>query len=275
MLINEQDSSDLIAELNDTRARLKEALETIEALHHGGLDAIVRAPANGSIPRIGVQLFHDRAAFDQHHTLLDAIAEGAVMIVPEGTIVYCNAAFALAVGKPLEETLGADFRDFIQPGDTPRFDALLARARAGTAREDFNLITAEGYLATQLSLSFARADHPVSALMVVTDLTDRKRAEWELAVLAEIVNASEDAIVSVSRELTINTWNAAAERAYGFTASETVGNNLEAFVSPAEFAETIAKIERVFATGRSASLVRTDQKADGPRTVTATVTSCR
>jgi PAS domain-containing protein len=142
------------------------------------------------------------------------------------------------VGKPLEETLGADFRDFIQPGDTPRFDALLARARDGTAREEFNLTTTAegGYLATQLSLSFARVDHPGSALMVVTDLTDRKRAERELAVLAEIVNASEDAIVSVSREFTINSWNAAAERAYGFTASETVGNNLKAFVSPAYFA---------------------------------------
>jgi two-component system sensor histidine kinase/response regulator len=256
---------------------LKEALETIEALHHGGLDAIVRTPKNGSIPRIGVQLFHDRVVFDQHHTLLDAIAEGAVMIVPEGTIVYCNAAFALAVGKPLEETLGADFRDFIQPGDTPRFDALLARARDGTAREEFNLTTTAegGYLATQLSLSFARVDHPGSALMVVTDLTDRKRAERELAVLAEIVNASEDAIVSVSREFTINSWNAAAERAYGFTASETVGNNLKAFVSPAEFAETVAKIDSVFATGRSASLVRTDQKADGPRFISVKLTANR
>jgi PAS domain S-box-containing protein len=277
MPIDEHYNSELIVELNDTRARLREALETIEALHQGGLDAIVRAPANGSIPpRIGVQLFHDRAVVDQHHTLLDAIAEGAVMIVPEGTIVYCNAAFALAVRKPLEETLGADFRDFLSPGDTPRFDALLAKAHDGTVREEFNLITAEGgYLATQLSLSFARVDRPRAALMVVTDLTDRKRAERELAVLAEIVNASEDAIVSVSKDFTINSWNAAAEKAYGFTASETVGNPLKPFVPVAEFAETVAKIESVFATGRSVSLVRIDQKADGPHFVSVKLSANR
>src|SRR6202041_356737 len=138
------------------------------------------------------------------------------------------------------------------------------------------LIVADGgYLATQLSLSFARVDHPGSALMVVTDLTDRKRAERELAVLAEIVNASEDAIVSVSRELTINSWNAAAAESYGFTASETIGNPLEPFVPPVEFAETIAKIESVFATGRSASLVRVDQQADGPHFVAVKLSANR
>src|SRR5207244_10236493 len=61
---------------------------------------------------------------------------------------------------------------------------------------------------------------------ILRDMTQRKRAERKLATLASIVNASEDAIISVSKDLKITSWNAAAEKAYGFTAAQALGQGL-------------------------------------------------
>jgi PAS domain S-box-containing protein len=46
---------------------------------------------------------------------------------------------------------------------------------------------------------------------ILRDITDRKRAERELGIMASIVNASDDAIIGFSRELKITSWNPAAE----------------------------------------------------------------
>jgi two-component system, chemotaxis family, CheB/CheR fusion protein len=61
--------------------------------------------------------------------------------------------------------------------------------------------------------------------VVVTfvDITDRKRKEEALARLAAIVANSADAIIGLSPDGGISSWNAAAERIYGFTAEEAIG----------------------------------------------------
>lgn len=80
----------------------------------------------------------------------------------------------------------------------------------------------------------------------------RRRAERANRQLAAIVEGSDDAIVSVSLEGIITSWNKAAEAIYGYTASEAVGQPISIHV-PAEYVEEIpimlAKIgkgERIF-----------------------------
>ena len=50
--------------------------------------------------------------------------------------------------------------------------------------------------------------------------------------VAAFVKASDDAIISHSLEGTIETWNPAAERMFGYTAAEAIGQGVELIVAP-------------------------------------------
>ncbi len=112
------------------------------------------------------------------------------------------------------------------------------------------------------------AGNIVAGAGIGRDITERQRVERELATLASIVNASEDAIISVSKDLKITSWNAAAEKAYGFTAKQAIGQGLDLFVPPGELAQTIAATRHVFETGQ-ACWEQNVQKKDGTRFVSA------
>ena len=84
-----------------------------------------------------------------------------------------------------------------------------------------------------------------------TDITERKRAEQATLLLAAIVESSHDAIVSKSLNGVITSWNKGAERLFGYTAEEAVGQNITLII-PAErrdeertILEQLARGERV------------------------------
>ena len=55
------------------------------------------------------------------------------------------------------------------------------------------------------------------------DITDRKNAERSRLELARIVESTQDAIIGKSLEGIITSWNAGAQRLYGYSAEEVVG----------------------------------------------------
>lgn len=61
---------------------------------------------------------------------------------------------------------------------------------------------------------------------VVQDITARKQAELELGRLGDIVNSSYDAIIGKTLDGIITDWNLGAERVYGYTAEEAIGQSI-------------------------------------------------
>ena len=60
----------------------------------------------------------------------------------------------------------------------------------------------------------------------IRDITERKRAEQQLAYFSAIVNASQDAIIGKTLEFVVTSWNAGAERLYGYTAADVIGQSI-------------------------------------------------
>ena len=104
---------------------------------------------------------------------------------------------------------------------------------------------------------------PLGGVVVVRDVTTRKREEETMARLAAIVDHSDDAIIGCSFDGTVTSWNAAAERMYGYPAREVIGKPID-FLNPPELIEEEQRmIERLRQGGPAASLETIRRRKDG------------
>jgi PAS domain S-box-containing protein len=84
----------------------------------------------------------------------------------------------------------------------------------------------------------------LSAIVTMSDITDRKRAEEDRRLLAAIVESSEDAIIGENLEGTVISWNRGAEKLYGYTAEEAIGQSIWMRVPRNRIDEVTAMLER-------------------------------
>ena len=66
----------------------------------------------------------------------------------------------------------------------------------------------------------------------IRDITKLKHAEKTMALLAAVVESSSEAVISKSLDGKIMSWNAGAERLFGYTAAEAIGRDAELIVPP-------------------------------------------
>jgi PAS domain S-box-containing protein len=79
----------------------------------------------------------------------------------------------------------------------------------------------------------------------ILDITDRKQVEEARALLASIVESSDDAIISKKLNGTITSWNAGAERVFGYTAAEAIGQSIGIIIPPERRQEEVEIVERL------------------------------
>ena len=87
----------------------------------------------------------------------------------------------------------------------------------------------------------------IGGINMLIDITERKQAEQASAMLASIVQSSGDAIVSKTLDSVITSWNTAAERMFGYTAEEAIGQSILMIIPPElqhEEQEILARLRR-------------------------------
>lgn len=77
------------------------------------------------------------------------------------------------------------------------------------------------------------------------DLRERRQAERATALLAAIVDSSDDAIVSKDLDGHITSWNKGAERLFGYAAEEVIGKHITLIIPPNRWNEEVEILERL------------------------------
>ncbi len=208
---------------------------------------------------------------ERFRLVVEASPSGVIMTDCAGKIVLVNAETERLSGYPRAELIGRPI-EILVPPDIRRVhphnrEAFIAhpKARAMGAGRDLHVVRKDGTeLPVEIGLNPIRTGEGMMVLSAIVDISARKwtearlqhyvaREQWAIAA----VEASDDAIITKTLDGAITTWNPAAERLFGFTAQEAIGDGMDIIV-PTELHDEL----RVF-LGR----LRAGEKIDHHETV--------
>jgi len=210
-----RETSALRAKLAETESRLAEALQVVHAIQSGDVDAVVVSHPDGD------QVFTLRGAEYGYRALVEAMNEGAATLGDDGTVLYCNQRLSDLIGTPLEQIIGSAVANLVAQDSKHDFDALLAQARDGKpCKSEVDFQCSNGNcIAVHVSLREMNAVDVSALCMVVTDLTERKKADDLIAagrLAASILESAAEAIAVCDMTGKIIRANQALESLCGF-----------------------------------------------------------
>jgi diguanylate cyclase (GGDEF)-like protein/PAS domain S-box-containing protein len=184
-------------------------------------------------------------------------------------IVRLNETLAAVNGSTIAEQLGQTVATVV-PQLWPQLEPLYRHVfESGEAVLD---VEVDGPSATEPveTRHWLTSYHPVSLEdevigigIVVVDITERKKAEEARQQLAAIVDGSGDAIFGVTTDGTVTSWNAAAERLFGYAAEEIIGQPVAVLAPAGRAAEQAQSRARLNAGGPAEYLETTRRRKDG------------
>ncbi|CAM4395725.1 PAS domain S-box protein [Deinococcus marmoris] len=173
-------------------------------------------------------------AAELQHTL-DLSVDLIASVGLDNRFLSVSAASSRILGYAPEELLGHSALDFIHPDDRAETFTEARYIRSEEVPTTFQ----NRYLHKNGSvvwLEWSSMVLPGDGIVygVGRDVTQRRAADEDRAFLAAIVQASHNAIIGVSLDHTIRSWNPGAEELYGHTAEEAIGQPIT-FIVPADF----------------------------------------
>jgi PAS domain S-box-containing protein len=172
-----------------------------------------------------------------------------------------------ALGQPLEAVFRIINEYTRQPVENPASRALREGTVVGLANHTILLARDGTEHPIDDSAAPIRDDQGtlLGVVLVFRDVTERRRAEDAHRRLAAIVASSDDAILGKALDGTITSWNAGAERLYGYTAAEIIGQPFSLLVPPDRAEEARQSIRRIQQGERLSHFETVRQRKGGSR----------
>ena len=173
-------------EVVDLKSRLEETEETLRAIRQYMVDAFVVTRSNGEQV---VTLNNTEFPF---RMMVESMNEGAVTLIPDGTIFYCNPRFSEMVQMEAEKLIGVRFQDLIPSDQKSAFEMRFSEAGSQGKRGEFCLQAANGECTpVLLSIYEIIVEDTRGISIIATDITERRQAEEKIRNLASQLTMAE------------------------------------------------------------------------------------
>ncbi len=182
--------------------------------------------------------------------ILDIAEEAIISINEEQHITLFNQGAEKIFGYTAQEVIGQPLILLI-----PEYFDQLKQDFHLESEEDSSVIFSHQLLlgkrknnqvfSAEASTSRLKLNNEIILTTFLRDITERQNNETALARLAAIVESSEDAIISKSLAGIITSWNASAERIFGYTAAEIIGQPITALIPPEELSHEQKIIDKI------------------------------
>jgi len=167
----------------ELKNRLEETEETLRAIRQYMVDAFVVTRSNGAeVVTLGDTEY-------PYRMMVESMNEGAVTLIPDGTIFYCNSRFGEMVQAESEKLIGIRFQDLIRPEEQAAFEAIFSQSGS---RGKFCLQPPGGKcVPVQLSLYPLAVGETRGISIIATDITEQVEAEEKIRALASQLTIAE------------------------------------------------------------------------------------
>jgi len=189
-------------------------------------------------------------------TLIATAVDGIMVIDETGTVQVYNGACEKLFLYPPEEVLNKNITMLMPSPYREEHDSYLARYRSTGERRIIGIgreVEGRRKDGTTFPMYLSVGEGSLSGkrifVGIVHDLTaamdEAERREGIRRQMSLIVESSHDAIVSMTLNGIVTSWNSAAERMYGYTAEEMIGRSIMRVIPGESQAEEAAILERV------------------------------
>ncbi len=219
-----------------------------------------------------LQLQESQQRFD---VFMNASPFTAYMKDEQGRYVYVNARFEQAFGVEASWICGRTIREWKGDEAADRVERNDRLVLETNRTEDFidTIADDDGEERTWYSVRFPILDLTGNRYVagVSMDITERRKEEMERRRLAAIVHTSMDPIYSTTPEGYLTSWNPAAERFYGYSAEEMIGQRIELLV-PDDEMDNLRELRKQVVSGDQVSGFETRRKTRDGRILDVSLT---